>query len=383
MTASVPLSPLAAQHIADPVERARGTLPVLRAHAPAAEHNGRLTAPILNALTSAKLLQLGAAGARDAAADCAAIVDAVSALAEADASTAWVVGSFAYATAQAAAAPEVHGRVLGSGKGSIVTFSPSPTREVRRVPGGFRVSGRWNAVPGSAHADWLGVLLVLPDDEEGRGVARTHLAMTELTRHRTWTATGLRAASADTVEADEVFVADEEVQCGVENRGHDPALAIAPAAAVVGAAAGALEGAIVAARTRPWAGTRYRTAAESATIQGKLSDAAMHLSSARLRLARAASTLDGSARSGRPMTSAVRTRCRIDTGWATADGVAAVEAVMGAIGAEAVAESAPFERCWRDVQTLSRHGAVDPLTAREAYGRFLVSHEAPLAELPL
>ncbi|MFT4306258.1 MAG: acyl-CoA dehydrogenase family protein [Microbacterium sp.] len=382
MSRSVPPSPVAAQSPASPATRARAILPVVRAHAATAEHNGRLTGPILSALSSAKLLQLGTPPADGGAADWSTIGEAVSALAEADASTAWVVGSYAYASAQAAAAPDIHARVLGAGRGSIVTFAPSPTREVRRVRGGFLVSGRWNAIPGSAHADWLGVLLVLPEGETP-GIARTHLPMAELTRHRTWGATGLRAASADTIAAEDLFVSDDQVQRDVERPSRDPALAIPPAAAVVGAAAGALEEAIAAARSRPWTGTKYRVAGESTTIQGKLSDAAMHLSGARLHLVRAARTVDAAIRSGRPMSADVRTRCRVDAGWATADSVAAVDAVMGAVGAEAMAESAPFERYWRDVQTLSRHGSVDPLSTREAYGRFLIAQDAPLAELPL
>ncbi|WP_040167904.1 acyl-CoA dehydrogenase family protein [Microbacterium gorillae] len=370
--------------VAAPADRARGLLAVLGTHAQNADRSGRLTAPILSALSAAGLFRLGAPEhAGGSAADSTTIAETVAVLAEEHASTAWVVGSFAQAAARLAAetTPSTPSLIDGA-SAPLVCESPVVGGEAEKASGGYRIHGQWHSVPGSAHADLFIGSVALPAGEAGE-VARVLLPMSAVVRHETWGASGLRGASADTIAAEGVFVAEGDLRRDGPRRGYDPGQALVPAATVVGAAAGALDHALAVVRSRPWFGTTYETAAESPTIQGLLSDAAMHLSGARLHLRRAAATMDRARVVGTPLSPAARARCRLDLAGATSSSVAAMAALMSTVGAEAVAESAPFERAERDIRTLSRHGAVDPLTAREAFGRFLLADDGPLHDIAL
>jgi len=367
----------------DPVIRARGVLPALRSDAAASDRRNRLTVSVLAALGSAGLLGLRGTEGRDGRQlDCNTIGAVVATLAEEHASAAWVVGSFARAAVQVAADPVLARAASEHGEGLLIADAHGAPARAAAVKGGFRLTGLWHSVPGSAHADLALVSFVLPGGDPEHPV-RAVLPMPQLTRHETWDAAGARGASPETLEAEGVFVRADAVGAAGLRRGYDPAHAIVPASTVVGAASGALDHALASVRNRPWPGTRYETAAESATIQGKLTDAAMHISSARLHLHRAATSADRYAVDAAAMPPEVRIRSRVDIGCATSAAVSALDSVMSAIGAQAVAETAPFERAWRDVQTLSRHAAVDPLTAREAFGHFLVGRGGALHEIPL
>lgn len=365
------------------IASARAIIPILTSNAAAADRSGKLTVPILAALRSSGLVRIGApasAGGADADRNTIGGVSAV--LAEGHASAAWIVGSTAQAAGEVAADPVLRDIVFGGGEAPMVCDARVSAGEAVPVPGGYRVSGRWHSIPGAAHAEFA-LVSVVPRGAGGDAALRTVVTMSEAIRHDAWGAAGMRSAGAMTIGIDGLFIPEDRFSPAPLQRGYDPTHALVPASVVVGTAGGALDHALRSVRHRPWSGTRYRTASDSAIIQARLTDAAMHFSGARLHVHRMATTIDDVLDGFVEMDTVTRIRCRVDAGCAASAAMATMDAVMSAIGAEAVAESAPFARAWRDVQTLTRHGAVDPLTAREAYGRFLVAEDRTIPGIPL
>src|SRR5215813_8354117 len=90
------------------------------------------------------------------------------------------------------------------------------TGRATRVPGGYRVSGRFPFVSGGHHCEWLWVGCIVVDDGtprvDGNGVPETRQCLLRLSQCEildTWHTTGLRGTGSNDVVVRDEFVAEE------------------------------------------------------------------------------------------------------------------------------------------------------------------------------
>ncbi|SFB48018.1 Acyl-CoA dehydrogenase [Amycolatopsis marina] len=113
-------------------------------------------APVLPTLRSAGLLNLSCA----ALGDPATVLYACEAIGYANGSAGWLLASAQHARVLHWAEPPAQARVAAA---SFVTGSSSVCGSLEGDTSGFRVSGRWTAVPGATEANWF-VLYVRSED---------------------------------------------------------------------------------------------------------------------------------------------------------------------------------------------------------------------------
>jgi hypothetical protein len=72
-------------------------------------------------------------------------------------------------------------------------------------------------------------------------------------------------------------------------------------------------------------------------------------------------------------------------GWATIEGArslprrtSGLELLVSVVGASSFATANPMQRIWRDLETASRHGSINPLLASEDLGCVLVGIDTPV-----
>ncbi len=98
--------------------------------------------------------------------------------------------------------------VYRHGPDQIIAGSAQAQGKGIRVPGGWRVSGRWPLASGCVGADWILVAF----KEGGEEDVKAMLAPArEVAVEDTWRAMGLRGSGSHHISADDVFVADEFV----------------------------------------------------------------------------------------------------------------------------------------------------------------------------
>jgi len=190
---------------AAPVRRARDLAPAICATADEIERAKRITEPLLEELHAARLFRMlypRSVGGDEV--EPATYIEAVGELARADGSVGWCVsiansiGLFApYLDLEAART------VFGDERATRAWGPPNDCRGIA-VPGGYRVTGRWDFASGCRHATWMGAhgTVVEPDgslrlNDAGRPTIRTWLFPLEQARLLdNWDPIGLRGTAS-------------------------------------------------------------------------------------------------------------------------------------------------------------------------------------------
>lgn len=368
------------------VRRAHALVPALRDRSSQVEETRKIPQETIDELSEAGFFRFNTPKAYGGyAVNGRTRSEVLSILAAGCASTAWVVGAYAGGVAGTEhASQQLKDEVFGSGPDVKIAGSGTPTRDVAKVDGGYEVTGRWYSVSGCRHADWIALFLALPPDENGApGMGKVLVPLADITIDETWDAVGMRGTESETVVAEKLFVPDYRVELMAGPPPANPMLSVGPCAIPVGIAQGALDLAIAYGATKPLGGTSYLPAATSTTYQIELAEAALRIETARLHLFHATDVLDAAEASGEQLDVLTRARCRGEAGWIMKNLVEAIEIIMTAVGSGAFAESSPFERAWRDLSTLSRHGAVNYVVNREVYGKVLLGQDGNISRLPV
>lgn len=202
------------------IERARAIAPVIEAEADRAESDTTTTRVVVDALAGQDLFWLlvpeefGGLGA-----DVGTAVAVFEELARADGSTGWSLMANAtsscfsaiYTGASAAEA------MFTRGTRGIHAGMLGPVGSARQVPGGFRVSGRYQFGSGCAHANFIGAGTVETDDagtqlttESGLPAMRVVLMPRDAVDFRgNWDVIGLTSTGSYDYVVDDVFVPEE------------------------------------------------------------------------------------------------------------------------------------------------------------------------------
>jgi alkylation response protein AidB-like acyl-CoA dehydrogenase len=204
---------------ADWIARARSVKPLLAEAAPRIEREKGIPADVLDELHRLELFRmLLPRSLGGAELDLATYVQAISIIAEGDASTAWCMAqttgcSIAAAYLQPSVASELFGprdAVLAWGFASA-----NPPPRAVPAPGGWRVSGTWSFASGNGAARWLGGHSRLCNEQgepqrhpDGSPVDRTMLfpRASAAVRNDVWDVIGLVGTGSGTYTVEDLFV---------------------------------------------------------------------------------------------------------------------------------------------------------------------------------
>jgi len=299
---------------------------------------------------------------------------AVATAAEHSASAAWCAVLWAIHGRYAARLPE-------QGRAEIWQDSPDmrisagvipPAGTARPVAGGWSVSGRWEFASGIEHAQWV-LLASRPTDAEQVRVFAVR--GTDIEVERTWDAIGLRATGSHTVRAQDLFVPQArsmtfEEMTRADPAPHTPRRQAVPAylfggtlmaAVALGAAQAAVADWTRRATTVP-AGGKSPLSDTAAAVS--LTQSSGELEAARLLLTEAVRRVDAG-----PTDEAAVARNMRDAAVGVSLLLSCVDRLLQVGGTASRAAVGTFHRSWRDVHTVSAHGALRLSTVAPAYAR--------------
>src|SRR5712671_1225009 len=199
------------------IERARALQPLIAREADEIERTRRLTEPVVSALIENGLYRVllpQSLGGAEAPPEI--FMQILEEVAKADASTAWCLGQCAVCAMTAAYLDhEPADEVFNSTPGILAWGAIA--HEVHVVPGGYRVTARWDFASGSRQANWLGahVRVVEADGTtrmkpNGGAEIRTILFPADkAVMYDVWDVIGLNGTGTDSYSVDDLFIPEK------------------------------------------------------------------------------------------------------------------------------------------------------------------------------
>jgi alkylation response protein AidB-like acyl-CoA dehydrogenase len=374
------------------VARARELGPLLRKNGPTGETDRRVTDEAIEAVAKAGLMKVCTPkryGGWEM--NSRAMLDVSSAIAEADGGTAWVVNLNNICCWLTSLFPvKAQDEVFGADPDACVSGVLNPTATVKKVAGGYRVTGQWHYNSGGWHAQWAGLgMPIVNDAGETIDQGLALFPMSDLERIDTWFVAGMKSSGSISLKADDVFVPDHRVLSATraiegdyptEMRDQEalyrspfiPILAIILVGPILGLGRAALNFVREKAATRTIAYTFFEKQKDSVGFQLQVAEAAMMIDTAHFHAYRAADDVDAAAASGVYPDMLTRARVRADTGYVVEKITQAIDKLMFAHGSGGFADASPLQRIWRDAAVASRHAVVLPPIGYEVYGKALL-----------
>jgi alkylation response protein AidB-like acyl-CoA dehydrogenase len=357
----------------DPIARARKLAPLLQAAAPRIDAARELPPDVLDAMHAAGMFRLLVPRfIGGAELDPATYIQCVEAIASGDASVAWCMNQGSGCSMSAGyLEPSVAREVFG-GERDVLAWGQGPGAKAIRVDGGWRITGTWAFASGSRHATWLGAHCPCFEADgtpqrypDGRPWERTMLLRREVaTIKDVWQVVGLRGTGSDTYSVQDLFVDDahtltrdrpqERRESGLIY--HFAAMQIYAsgfAAVALGTARAALDSFVELARGKTPALTPTALR-DSAVVQSVIGISDAKLKAARTWLLHVLrETQDAVAQTGE-LTTDQRITIRQASTYAIHQAKEVVDAAYHEAGATAIFDANPFERRFRDVNTVTQ-----------------------------
>jgi len=289
--------------------------------------------------------------------------------------------------------PEAQDAVWGDGPDNVLVcpLTPTPGWQVRRVDGGFMLSGEWPYTSGSAQAQWglIGFPILGEDGHPVDGavglVSRRDFAIKD-----TWFVTGMSGTGSNTLVIKEAFVPDKwtmNVSDAVTGKilnfhgeeymfrsDFSATMQSCILPSLVGLAEAGLEQTLerLTTKPKPITYTFYADATRSPATQFDVARAFAMIDAAKVQGRAATDELDAQSRSGAAMEPFDRARNMLRAAHATRLCREGVDLLLDAQGASSFALVNPLQRIWRDMNTASRHGFIIPGIKEEICGKILL-----------
>lgn len=372
----------------DLIERARALAPLLAQHAAEAETARRPHNAVIEALrTSGLFAMLVPKSYGGAGLDLPEFLEVGLALAEGDASMAWVACFYIEHNWILCQFPESFQRRLYTDRNFVLAPAAlAPDGVATPCDGGYRLNGRWRWGTGSAHAEWVICGARLEQVSGPPGLHFLALPASDVQIEDTWFSSGMCAtASHDILVVDQFVPADQTLSIVdlAEGRAsgaalHPEFLYATPMAPILGlAAAMPAVGQTRAALNRLTA--TLRKGLEAGEAKGNRPAVQSLLGHAEIGIEQC----EGLLRSVVDEVCAFRSRAslRQRAGWLARTAAAVDQAgdllrgLARISGASAQLRSNPLQRSLRDIQTLSTHMVFDLEPRNESLGRTLLGLE--------
>jgi alkylation response protein AidB-like acyl-CoA dehydrogenase len=371
------------------VAKARVLAPAIAAAAPRIEAGRQLPPDLVDALHEARLWRMLVP--RTYGGDEVSLpeyVEAIEAIAKADASAAWCIGQTSVcSTVSKNMKPEVAEKIFKKDPRGVLAWGPTNNAKAIADKGGYRVSGAWPFASGSKHATWLAAHCIIcePDgqprrDAGGKPVQKTMFVPRErATWEDVWHVMGLKGTGSNTYTLTDVLVPEDytidyHALDPAGRREHGPLYAFTiyqlfgasfPAVALGIARAMLDDFCTLAQKKTPTSQTTMLR--DNPVIQSQVGIAQSQLAAARAFLFGTLDEMWRAAQSG-PFSNDQRVRLRMACINATQQARQVAETVYLAAGATAVFESNAFERRFRDMHAVSQQ-AQSQSSIYEAVGR--------------
>ena len=356
----------------DPLARAEALGGAIAAAADEIERTRRIPAPLLARLHEARLCRMLLPRAFDGdEVEPGTYLLTIEAVARRDASVAWNLFVANSAALMAAHLEPATARTIYAPANAQVAWGPPNATVATIEPGGYRVSGRWDFASGCRNATWMGLHCMIAEPggeprshEDGRPVIRSMLFPVEdATLIDTWDPIGLRGTASDSYSVEDLFVADAFTGTREEpDSRREPGplyafpvqalYAIGVAGVALGAAGAMLDAFRELAQDKTPRG--LGRLADRAAVQGGVA-----LAEARLGAARAyALDVLGDVHAGAGPDAAIdvpaRARVRLTASNAIHGAIEVAAWVYKQAGVSAIFPGGPFQRRFRDINTLSQ-----------------------------
>jgi 3-hydroxy-9,10-secoandrosta-1,3,5(10)-triene-9,17-dione monooxygenase len=314
---------------------------------------------------------------------------AVIEVARAEGCAGWVAGIIGVHPWQTALyAKETQEEVWGEDPTVMNSSSYAPTGKAERVPGGFRLSGRWSFSSGCDHCGWVNLGAIAGGIEiNGRQLADFRSYLLPRKDYRiddNWHVAGLAGTGSKDIVVDNAFVPDPrsmshwDLALGRPMPGWE--LNPAPlyrlpfatvfintlSAAVLGAAAGFLEEWIEGSRERQ--GGMGLKIVEDPYSHKLVAEAAYAIKSATLKFLSDCDEIIETARAGTSFTFERRAELRYNTTRSAEFASGAVERLFEGGGGHAIFLDHPLQRRYQDIKGMMHHAAMNPNPAARLYG---------------
>jgi alkylation response protein AidB-like acyl-CoA dehydrogenase len=380
----------------DHIARARRLAPLLAAAAPRIDAARELPSDVLDSMHAEGMFRLLVPHSIGGAElDPATYIQCVEAIASGDASVAWCMNQGSGCSMSAGYLdPDVAREVFG-GKRDVLAWGMGPGAKAIRVEGGWRITGNWGFASGSRHASWLGAHCPCFEADgtpqrhpDGRPWERTMLFRREIaTINDVWQVVGLRGTGSDSYSVRDLFVDDAHTltRDRPEDR-REPGLiyrfaamqiyASGFAAVALGAARAALDAFIDLARGKTPALTQSALR-DSAVIQSAIGIADARLNSARTWLIHVLRETQDAVKIAGELTTDQRMAIRQASTYAIHQAKEVVDVAYHEAGATAIFDTNPFERRFRDVNTVTQQ-VQGRRSHFETIGQHLLGAEASL-----
>jgi 3-hydroxy-9,10-secoandrosta-1,3,5(10)-triene-9,17-dione monooxygenase len=370
---------------ADVIARADALAMQFEARAEAAERRGALCDETIQELIEAGIFAILAPKAYGGLElDLDAFSQVVQRLSAASPSTGWVAAFLTGAAWRLLIFPREAQEEMYAGRNYVLgAGSAQPIASVVKVDGGFLLNGRsgWNS--GASHAEWFSVNGLVRDPKQGAQLMTFAVPRADVTLLDNWHILGMQATASQDLLLADVFVPDYRSApfwpaLAGDSAGHalhaNPLYRIPfiPFAmnevlpVVVGTHRGASNalGDRIRARLGTLSGAR---AAEKVPAQIRLAQAQARATMAEQMLASmVAWNMGGLATIREP---AGRAGIKLHASMLTTFCLDSVNEMARAVGGDAFRDEAPFQRYFRDMNTVARHAFLDPDTAGETVGR--------------
>ncbi|MFF9838215.1 acyl-CoA dehydrogenase family protein [Streptomyces sp. NPDC013740] len=275
--------------------------------------------------------------------------------------------------------------VWGADPDALVSGTLKPSGPVRKVSGGYRLSGGWSYASGIWHASWVIASVVLEDGPAALLVPRDDYEIVD-----EWHMAGMRSTGSNRYVVDDAFVPDHRVlrlgplvgganvSPGVPAAYRNaivPSLVLMVAGPQLGLGRAALAHVVEAADHKGIAFTTFARQSDSVAFQLQIAEAATALDTAELHAYRAADALDRHAAEAVYPAELLRARYRADAAVAARQVGRALDTLLTAHGSSGLADASPLQRIWRDASVAARHGMLIPQVNLEVYGAALLGAE--------
>jgi len=270
--------------------------------------------------------------------------------------------------------PQAQSDVWSANPDTLASTSYAPTGQVRRAPGGFRLSGRWGFSSGVDHCNWVILGAVVPDDDDGLGpefrsflVPRGDFAVDP----ESWRVIGLAGTGSKDVIVADAFVPEYRTHSSTQVYEHaDPGRAVndrplyrlpwscvfpyAIATPAIGAASGALTLFIENNRARV-STAAGRTVSAGSDLHLRLAESLTEVEAAHTRLTLTWQDFLARVTRGEEIPYVLRARCRYDAAHAIAHCARAVFRVLEVNGGRTMNAGEQFQRMFRDLLAMRNH----------------------------
>ena len=282
--------------------------------------------------------------------------------------------------------------VWGEDPDAVASSSLAPREAARRVPGGWRLSGRYPFSSGCDYAQWAIIGTFLGEKGDPRHIAYLLVSLAEVEIVDDWQVLGLLGTGSKSLILRDVFVPEHRsVMVSDLFAGTPPGALVHPDYPVLRAPRGflvsyslppvaialgrrALEIACAALATRVSRGVTK--VAESEVVQMAIGEVAAAIDVATLLLHTGRESSTAAVSSGRKITEAEALRARRDMVYAQHQVSWAVDRLCEMDGARWVYDNDQLGAIRRDVMTILTHHAASRQAAMAPYGRMLLASGA-------